>query len=492
MMTKGRKEMVEKLLSLLKNKVFLYLTSRYIVYFLQFVVFLMIAEKMGPYNYGVWGFCMMLLNYMCFINLGIANSTNVLLVQHKSETKNSKDFVSSSIASIGFLIVMILVIALVYSQLSLPIFEKYPIGNLFYVICIIAILYHLNNLFCNIYRVYNRLLELSLYQSVVPIGLLIIVLVFKGSDILVYLLGAYFIAYLVALLIFLFRGGIPWGGSVSKDKIHEILKKGFFLFIYNASFYLILTTTSNVISYYYTVEEYGYYNFSYCLGHSVLLFLEAFTFVVYPKVLDKLYSSDIKTIKSVLDSIRTNYVSLSHGMMYFAFALFPLFIMFFPKYHDGLSALYFTALAVLLSTNSFGYNTLLIAQNHEKTSACIALLSLLANVLVGIIFSVIGLPFYLVVVCVMISYLFFAYLCGLCARKLIGQRTTIINVLTSIFPISLLVPFVIGFLVALFNLDYLSWLPFVCFVVLNLNTVKTIYITVLNVCVNPRFVDIKR
>lgn len=485
--------MNKMLTKLIGNKVLLYVSTRYAVYAMQFVLLIVIASQLGPYNYGIWGFCLMLLGYMRYLNFGIANSIDVLLVQSKNDESESRDYVASAIASVGILACIIVVICIIYTLFKIPLFEKYHIGKLFYILCLISLLFHINNVFGNIYRVYNRLLELSLFQSMVPICLLITVAIFYNNDHLLYfLVGAYLVSHIISFGIFILRGGIPWRGRASIEKIRILLRKGFYLFLYNSCFYLILTTTSNIVSYYYTVEEYGYYTFSYSLGHSVLSLLQAFTYVIFPKVIDKFYSSDLDSIKDVLNSLRINYVSLSHGLMYIAFAVFPLFILFFPKYQDGLYALYITALAILLSTNSFGYNTLLIAQNKEKITAIISAVALCINVIVGISLSYIGVPFYCVIFCVMTSYLVFALLCAIKARKLLGMKSTISDIVISICPLSLFVPYCVAIIIAILHLNYFSWMPFTLFVVMNKQTIIKIYETLKRIIFNPNIIDVKR
>lgn len=474
------------------NKVVLYMITRYIIYGLQFVLLLVAASKMGPFYYGIWGFFLMLLGYFGRINFGIANSTNVFLVQNKNDLGKQADYVVSAIALVGMLALIILFVAIASSFVEIPIFEKYHFGNLFYVVCFLAILEHFNILFCNIYRVKNKLLELSIYQSMTSICMLIAVIIGTSETLLYYLVASYIGAHLISLIVFVSRNGIPFCGKVTFVNIKELLAKGFFLFLYNSCFYLILTTTSNIISYYYTVEEYGMYTFSYSLGHSVLLLLEAFTFIVFPKVIDKFYSSNMEEVKNVLNTIRVNYVTLSHGLMYCAFAFFPVFIVFFPAYQSALPALYVTSLAILLYTNSFGYNTFLIARNKEITIAKVSFISLMISLFVGVFLSIMRFPFYSVVFCVMISYFVFAYLCTYYAKKIMVQSYDSKSMIGEVFPVSLFIPYVCGIIVAVMQWNTMSALPLILFLLLNMRAIKDIVATIKLVLISPKVIDIKR
>lgn len=474
----------------LNNKVFLYMGTRYATYGLQFVLLLIVASKLGPYNYGIWGFITMLLNYFYIINFGIANSVNVLIVQNKGKQTIINDYVKSSLYAISILIGILILMMCLYGLYDFPLFNKYNIGFSFYVICIIAAFQYINLLFSNICRAQGHLLELSIFQTSIPVAILITTLFVNSNYLLYGLLCAYVIAHFISFLFFLYRKRIPLRGKFSGEKLVYLVKKGFFLFLYNASYTLIFTTTASVISYYYTVEEYGHYSFSYNLGHSVLLILEAFAFVIFPKIVDQFYTGTKERIKEVILSIRTNFVSFSHGLMYLAYFLFPYFMVLFPKYRDATPALLLTAISIVLSTNSFGYNTLLISKNKEKKVAIASGVSLILNIIIGILISLSGAPFYMVVLCMMVSYITFAYICAYYACCFLNDKHDFVSIISSIMPLPLVAPFVVALLVPFFDIR-LSILPLLVFICLNTKPIKEIVKTIKLIAVKPSVIDIK-
>ena len=72
-----------KIKSILNNKIIVYLTSRYAIYGLQFIIGMVVAGKLGPFYMGVYGFLQMVLMYINNINLGIPHSLNVFLIHNK-------------------------------------------------------------------------------------------------------------------------------------------------------------------------------------------------------------------------------------------------------------------------------------------------------------------------------------------------------------------------------------------------------------------------
>ena len=464
--------------------------TRYATYGLQFILLLLVASRLGPYNYGIWGFITMLINYLYIINFGIANSTNVLIVQNKGKQTKINDYVKSSLYAISILIGILFLMMCLYGLYDSSLFNKYNIGYLFYIICIIAAFQYINQLFSNICRAQGRLLELSIFQTSIPVAILITTLFVKSNYLLYGLLYAYLIAHLLSFLFFLFRKGIPLNGKFSGEKLIYLVKKGFFLFLYNSSYTLIFTTTASVISYYYTVEEYGHYSFSYNLGHSVMLILEAFVFLCFPKIVDQFYTGTKEKIKEVITSIRTNYVTFSHGLMYLAYSAFPFFIFLFPQYKNAIPALLLTAISILLSTNSFGYNTLLISKNQERKVAIASGVSLLLNVIIGIIISLSGAPFYMVVLSMMASYITFAFICAYYANCLLNDKNDFVSIFISIMPIPLLLPFVTALIVPFCD-TRLSILPLTVFICLNMRSIKVIIKTIQLIAVKPSVIDVK-
>lgn len=484
---------MQKLKKIFTNKILLYVSSRYLVYGLQFVSLIILAAKLGPYNYGIWGFILMLISYLNILNLGIPNSINILVVQHKESIEDIRNYIASAFVVIGTLIAILAIIGGAYYISPQQIFKKFSIGPLFYLILIIGALQYLNVLMVNIFRASNKLFEVAVYQSSVPLGIFIIAVTFNGSEIIPVLVWTYMIMHTVSLIFFLIRGKDYWGGRPSYGDIKSVTYKGFFLFIYNACFYLILTTTSTLVSKYYSVSEYGSYSFSYTLGHSILLLMEAFMYVMFPKAIDKFYSGNNEVVEQTLRSLRINYISLAHGLIYLAISLSPILIQIFPQFRGSLLTLDLMMLAIVLSTNSFGYNTFLIARNNEKVCSLISIITLLLNITVGFtLIKICTVPYYLVVFSIMTSYIFFALLCSYFANRILESNINLFKVCASVMPIRLLIPYIVAICITLLNIPVLTSIPMIVFILFNLSTIKEMSSTISTIINRPQIIDIQK
>ena len=133
-------------------------------YAVQFITSIWVAVKLGPFYLGIWGVILLLINYFKLINFGISNSLTVLLVQHKENKKQVDDYVKTALGLLSVLGFCIILFGIYYHLFGISYIDKYRLGNLLYVICFIAILEHINNLFMVIYRVMNNLFYVAFYH----------------------------------------------------------------------------------------------------------------------------------------------------------------------------------------------------------------------------------------------------------------------------------------------------------------------------------------
>lgn len=480
------------LLSIIKNKVLLYLGTRYITYFVLFLNFVLLSTKLGPYNYGVWGFITMILGYYRIIDFGIPNSLNVLMVQNNEDKEKQKQYILASLCAILILVFAVVFLSILYSFKTLSLFEKYHLGNYFYAISIIAILEYVNKLFSQVYRVRGKLFYISLYQSITPILVFLVIIIFSSNNNLIpLLLSIYVLGGIIPLTLFLLGGEIQCSKKLLKERLKTIIKKGLYLFFYNSSFYLILTVVSTIISIKYPVEQYGFYTFSYMLGHCVLMFLDAFAFLIYPKTISKLYNQDKKQIEAVLHTLRVNYTDTSHLIFYVAYAIFPIVLLFFPDYKTALLSVNITSLSIILSTNTVGYTTYLIANNKEKTAAGISVVSLLISFVVAAICAyVFKVEYSYVPIAIMVSYLFFAYACGYKTYEDILNEGRIKHLFKNVLTLKQFIPYCVAFFISIFEQSYFSILPLILFVALNVKSLKQILHTVKTVLQRPEIINV--
>lgn len=478
--------------NIIKNKILIYMASRYIVYFIQFLTTLLIAAKLGPYYMGIWGFLLLLINYFAQLHFGIANSLNVLMVQHKEEPIATNNYIANSLILTGYLSAFVAFFYLYYVIFGIPIFEKYHAGRFFFWICLIGILQYVNMIVINIFRVKNMLNHVTFSQSIIILINFIGVICFKGELLITYLIGGYLAGNTLILMLSLLSRCIPRLKDIEIVQTTQwrILKKGLLLFLYNSCFFFIILSIKTIVSNYYSVEEFGMFAFSFSLGQAVMLLIGAFSFVIFPKLIDNLSSPDVNSVKKTIKIIRSGYITTAHIIVYAALTIFPFLLHFLPQYEGAIVVLNLIALTTLLDANSFGYSTLLIARDKEKTSACISFCSLIINVAFGLFLAkIIHVSFSYVIFATMITYFLFCLAVVKCGSKVIGIKGWTYT-LKNFFPFKLMISYLLAILVSVFQTKILLPFPLIICVCLNLKEIKQILLLIRQLMVKPNLIDV--
>ena len=476
-----------------KNKIVWYVGTRYVTYGVQFVVSLLCAAKMGPYYFGLWGFMILLLNYMQQINLGISNSANIMLVQERNNPTLFAQIESTAFFTQGLLCVGVLFFALGNILFDYSFLEKYKIGGLFYVVCLTALFAYMVQICMTIYRIKHQLAEIAFSQSIIPFLTFVFLFVATGKQLLFWFSIAYLVGNMFSFIVFLTRGNISFRERPKLSVFSKLLSKGFFLFVYNCCFYLIMISTRTIVSAFYQVEEFGYFTFAYTLADAVILLLGAITFLLFPKSIEKLHTNDKIQVKRIISLLRNILMTLTHGLMYVAFVFFPIITWLIPKYSHSLPAIYTISLALLAYTVCTGYTDYLMAQNKDRQIAFISGLSLLFNVLIAVFLAkVVHCSYVYVIVATIISYWLFSILCVMYGKNLMNERNSFINILSESFPLRLMIPFFSTFLIILFDSLWILPIPFLLYVIFNYVQIKNICAMFRKLIYNPNMLDVIR
>lgn len=475
----------------LRNKVVWYVVTRYLTYGIQFVVSILCAAMMGPYYFGMWGFMLLLLNYMQQINFGIPNSANILLIQERNNPQKFAEIESTAFLCQSFLCVGVLLFALGNYYIGYSFMEKYPIGWFFYLICIIAVMVYMIQMCMTVYRVKHQLTEIAISQSAIPLLTLIALFFATGKELLMWFAFAYFGGNFLSLIIFIVRGKISLNVWPTSSSIQRILRKGLYLFIYNCCFYLIIISTRTVVSYYYPVVEFGFFTFAYTLADAVILLLSAITFLLFPKSIEKLHTDNIEQVKNTIKLLRVNYITLTHGLMYAAFMIFPIITWIIPKYAPALPAIYMVALALLTNTVCCGYPEYLMAQSKDRQIAFLSGVSLIINICIAIVLvKVLRCSFEFVIIATVISYWVFSLLSILFGRQQMGEKLSVFFILRESFPLRLLLPFISSVFFIIFKIWWLLPAPFIFYFLCNYREIREIAQTFRRLLSDPKMFDV--
>ena len=460
------------------NKVVFYLSSRYLTYALQFLTSMLIATKLGAYYLGVWGVITLLISYFQQFHFGIANSFNILYVQHREEKKECDLYKINSLALISYLSIIVIALYVYYKIFGTFDFEKYNADKYVIWICIIVIMQYFVQFFINLFRVHNLLNHVAFCQSIVVLLNFFPVLFFHGEELIGYLVFGYLIGNLIIVILAFSSRTLPAFSFANIQFKYQklILQKGFYLFLYNSCFYLIIITIKTVISVNYSVEEFGFFTFSYTLAHAIILVLEALLFIIFPKVIGKLSSNDVSEVKETISLLRNSYLTSAHLLIYFSLVLFPFILYLMPQYTKALDSLNLIAITILTNTCSFGYAELMLSHNKEKTMAFLSAFALILNYILALLLvDFINVSFSFVILSTLVTYFIYTFIIYYKSISLIDNQKV---QFFGFFPLRLFIPYSLALLLSIFHMECLLFCPLTLFILLNwkecIGLVKTI------------------
>nr|WP_303776081.1 oligosaccharide flippase family protein [Bacteroides intestinalis] len=476
----------------LTNKILIYLASRYISYGVQFFVSLIIAAKMGPYFFGIYGFITLILNYCAVISFGIPASLNVLLVHHKTQENTCGNYIGNALLfyTIQSLLLFVLYLVLVISDIEID--NNYPIKEYYLLIAIIASLNYFNSIFINVLRIKNKVNQLSVVQSLNVLLNVIVVCIVKGENLIIALLLCNLISGIASVIVTKLCDALPPLKKIliKITFLKEILGKGMYLFFCNSCFAFILISIRSLISANYKVEEFGAFTFSFSIANSVMLLLEVLMTIIFPKLVDLLSFNDNKIVENTLEKLRGTYISSAHLLIYVAMLFFPILLNFMPKYSNALTSMNLIALAVLMNTNSSGYSTLLISKNKERTSAVLSMTALIINIILGYsLISFFHVGFSYVILAALFTYIYFSFMVVVEGRKCLC-KSSMVSTFKSFFPIRLFIPYLVALIISCLQYENFIWLPLVLYMILNKRDIFMMFNTAKKLIINPDIINI--
>jgi O-antigen/teichoic acid export membrane protein len=487
--------MLERLKKLLRqgvsNTVVQYIFSRYIIYALQFVNSLLIAAYLGPYYLGIWGFINLVIQYFLQFNLGISHSFNAIVAIHKDDKSSVENFFANS----NFLILILsLVAGLIFLALTLvdaPYMDQYQMQQYKWWILAIAMVNYYLNLFTNLFRIFNQIKQIAIVQAIFPVATTVCLFFARESQLVHLLVVCNFISLAASLIYFIIQSPIKLGFSFRMDISRRILKTALPLFLYNSSFYLILISTRSILSYYYSVEEFGNFTFSFSMANVIQLLFESFSFLVFPKIINRLSTKIDEEAIALLQKIRNDFMTIAYSCVFIVMPLFPIFLQFFPKYQNSELSFGLNILTVAVYTNCFGFSTFLIAKGRERILGLLALGTLVLNILFGLILVAFSVQFHVVVLASLTSYVIYSVLVAMISLKVINGRKRTESPFLNAFPISYLIPFLVSAVLILFELSlYLQIIPMIIFFILNRSKIGGVIKTIETIIRNPKVTNI--
>lgn len=358
-----------------KGPILLFMASRYTSYGLNFLRGMLMAKFLGPEIFGVWGFLMLMHQYLAFSSLGLQYSVTVELATDLTKIRDEQArFIGAVLALTGLISLGLVVFGLGIQLGSFSLFEKYSFNQYALALSMVVAAYHYQQIFANVYRVYGKLTRIAVSELLNAVAPLIALLAFRDTDLIGALLVTMAMSGCVSIGIFKIRAPFEIRLNFAPSHWKKAAAIGIPLLIYNASFYLITMSSRTVVSVYYPPEVMGYYSFANTITTATLLGLSAVSWVAFPHILSKTQMdvpnySALRVVQRVNDLYGTSVFIAVFAMI---FAI-PLLFFFLPQYRSSAEVLGILLLSQAVLSISFGYNSVAIARKQQMMIALIGI-----------------------------------------------------------------------------------------------------------------------
>lgn len=369
---------------ILNNKIFLFLINRYFVFIIQFFNFLFISIKLGVFNFGIYSFILLFLQYSNYSSLGTEYSLNVILSTKKRSERFNSTIFSNGLKILFFVSFLILLISSIIFLCDVQVFTKYSFNKYLIPTILIAIFWNFNNYYSNIYRVYGKLFEIAFFQTLIQIVLIPAIFVFKSDQLLVYLIYFTLIGQLVSLVLFIIKSPLNFKFRFNKILTKVILRRGLFLLFYNLSAVLILLSSKTIVSIFYSVKDMGQFSFANSISQTAVMGFSVISFILFPTLIEK-FNSNGKQNFLVFERAKTTYFYAAYFTILFVVLVLPFLLKFFQQYEEAYRAIVFMLIAQIIASTSYAHSILLISNKKELQLGFVAIFSVFFNILFGII-----------------------------------------------------------------------------------------------------------
>ncbi|WP_367914029.1 lipopolysaccharide biosynthesis protein [Leadbetterella sp. DM7] len=440
---------------ILKNQAIIFVILKYIAFGIQLINSLLIAKFLGFHYFGLYGFALMILQYLSYTNFGVYYSYSVMCADVSTKTGEQRIHITGS--AITVLSISCLLLFIVYlGSYGFDLFPKYNFSEYSLWVVIIAVLQHFNNLFINIFRIHGKIGEINFYYLIVPLLQLIAVLFFRETALFYALLYANAGGSLLSL-IFFFKG---FPEELKKIRIPDfsmariVIERGVWLLLYNLTFYGIILTARTIVSKFFSVEEFALFNFANSISNNVFLLLGTLNFLFYPKLINMISLKSDEQVIVFIEKIRKYYLTLTVLIVFISLLSLTILFYFLPQYTEAMRCLQILLLAQLIINNSYGYSTLMVQRGKELQMTFIAVIT----IVIIVIISLISLHFFkeinTVAIAVVLGVLLYNILVSYKGLQIINQYTSLADFLKRVFSITLFLPIICCIALFVINCNY--------------------------------------
>jgi O-antigen/teichoic acid export membrane protein len=457
-----------------KNKNIRFIVFRYFIYAVQFGNSLFIAKNLGPFFLGEFGFITLTIQYLTQINFGIPNALNVKLstfVGNNAALQN--EYLGNSMLFTFIYSAFIITLAVAATFFDIPIFQKYDFYQYIYFVVFIGVLQNMDVLFIHVFRVKNSLKPITLYQSVMPLLNLLVCFFWKGKELLYALVFSQLFSYFLSFIVFIYYTPIKLKLRFKFTVQKELVKAGVSLMLYSASFYFIMIITRTFVSYFFSVKELGFFSFALSFAQASFLILDTITFLIFPKLVNRLKHDEKGEVFKKMEFVRSNYNLIAFLLIFSTILVFPLVLTFLPVYAASYKPFTLLSISLALLSGNFGISTLFISNGKESLLSRIALVACLLNFILVWLISSNSSTFYLLCFAPLATYIIYSCMLGYFYNLVFFKKANWRSIFSN-FDVRLVLPAVLLAIAVMIDNISIQAVAYCCIIFFNWKRIKAL------------------
>ena len=404
-------------MSLLRSSAFRYIFIRYVTYIIQFLNSILIARLLGSYQYGIYSFILLYLQYYSYTNLGLNSSFNIIGASFKKDVSYFHVIWSNAFLVNLILCIIFSIISLFFCIYPFEYLIKYDYQEYALLLAMVAPVINLNNLFVTLYKLHAKLDKVNLYQ-LLPNLLILVVCIIDFNLSIKTIMYCFFIANFISLCVFFYLH--PQKVSLKFDYkiIKDLISRGISLLLYNLSSTFLKSAVLTVISFYFSVTTMGIYSFANVVSNAVVMLGGAVMFIFYPKILSKYVSANKEQASELSKNIDNTYIIAINIICFTSLLAYSLLTFFIYEFLESMQIYKVLLLSQIFMNSSTSSSIFLISQKKEFYLVYIGCLSIVISIIVSVLLCYIDVDIEIISLTILFSSLIYSSLILILEKKL--------------------------------------------------------------------------
>lgn len=388
---------------------FIYTTSRYIEKGIGFIKGIIVAKYLGPGSLGVWGVIGLIRMYIKYLNLGIIYSMNKEISINRDNLNDNLKIQNNSFTFILIVSLLILILSIIIKifNINISLFNEYKfIANNILLIGIIGALDQIRLYFQNYFRAYENFLDLAISNILFSLINLIVIVVLINEYKLYSLLFGLILSYIITNLYLFIRKNENFDLVLDLEVIIPLLKTGFSLMLYTLGVFAFNSIDRIMITNFLSKSDMGYYTLAFQIISAVIMSVQTFNYIVYPKILNKIGNMKKNKDMILLTDKYSKYVTtLAAILIFIAYILINPFIKtLLVDYIKSIFIIKVILIGQFFVLSSSIVNNMLIAKNKQNSLVKLLIFMILISIILNFIMLKMGLGLNGIAIATAISY----------------------------------------------------------------------------------------